>query len=198
MNEPFETIDFRFVPFFNNRPNPFEVDSNWYKSLPSFNTIEELETKESSAENEAFQTPAIVLDEFLKRKFDNMGIIEFMKTYSKLHFKATINEDSDGIALPVPPNIVCFFNVEKDPLVLQHKILNHQPTLITDHFGITHLNLLTSDIYRFTVIRTTFNLEEKRKLFFNCYPYKTDNYYFLLKSSAQFHITVLYEDLRTR
>lgn len=189
MSKNIEELNFRII---GAAANPFDVDASWYHSSPLCKSVKEIHEK-SNCESEVFQAPSKIFNQFLKEKFD-MDLLDFMEVYSKLH-KAPFTREMLQYIFPLPQNIICFFNEETDPHSLKHKLLHYQSSIIEDHFGHTHLNLMEVGIYRFTLLKAKFSLEKNKQCFLKGYFYKTEKYHFFIQSSIQFHLTVLYEDL---
>lgn len=171
------------------RENPFDIMSENYHSLPACNTIEELVQAESSKFT-VIKTPALVLDEFLKQKFNGIGLIEFMHMYTKKHL-------GTEFAQGVPPFVTCIFRTETDEIELAHNLKHHQSSIISMPDGTTHLNLHNNDVYKFTLINAKFDLEKYKNDFFTGYHVQTNDFHFFIKSSIQFDLTVTYYKLKS-
>ncbi len=75
-----------------------------FQKLPILSSTKELDEKVSSNITELFSVSAETLDEFLKEKFEGLGIAELMQIYTKKH----IGEELCFSV--VTPTVSCFFS----------------------------------------------------------------------------------------
>lgn len=176
------------------RNNPFEDDPRNYERLTVLNTAEELAQAELSGKTAVYRAPSEVVSSFLMKKF-GYDISGFMEMYTKLHFKRLAIGNGEGFAFPVPPMTCCYFAEYSDPMELAKKLSNHQSTIIKDEYGGTMLNLHNDTVYKFTVIRAKFNLAKVKEQFYFGYHFTTEKFRLFIKSSIQFDLTVVYEEL---
>lgn len=155
------------------------------QSPPTLTSTSELEM----ASNKIFLTPIEVLDEFLKKKFNN-GIVEFMLLYTEKHF-------GKAFCLPVvfSPTVRCLFYNSDDPDWLSQTLTDYQSAIKVNSFGNTYLNLHTNDIYKFTLMKANFSLKENAEKFLRGYHYTINNFQIFIQSSIQGDLTLLYEEL---
>ena len=171
---------------FNNLENPFEENEREHRSLPKCETVSQLHKIDVSSNNEHVSVKKNILDEFLTKKFNINGIYGFMEIYSKFHI-------GQSFWLPVPQDISVIFKTSSDPYDLAHFLGHSQSSIITSK-NRSYLNLHNNRIYRFTLIRANFDIEQYSDLFYVGYHYDTEKFHFLIKSSIQFDLTVLYQE----
>ncbi len=160
-----------------------------FQKLPVLSSTTELDEKISSNATELFSISAEALDDFLKGKFDGNGIAELMQIYTQKHI-------GEAFCLPVvTPIVSVFFTSIDNPRILSQLLANYQSTVKDSLLGNTFLNLHTDSMYKFTLIRANFNLEENQNLFSFGYHHKTEHFRLFLKSSAQFDLTLVFEEL---
>lgn len=176
------------------RNNPFEDDPRNYERLTVLNTAEELAQAELSGKTAVYRAPSEVVSSFLMEKF-GYDISGFMEMYTKLHFKRLAIGNGEGFAFPVPPITCCYFAEYSDPTELAKRLSNYQASIIRDEHGDTMLNLHNDTVYKFTVIRAKFNLAEAKDQFYFGYHFTTEKFRLFIKSSIQFDLTVVYEEL---
>ena len=168
--------------------NPFEGIKEALRQGLLKCDLEELKKVDQTKKDRTVNASTLVFDEFLKEKFNGIGISEFMKIYTKKHV-------GEEFCLPVPSEITCIFNSSDDPEALAKFLANYKQTIGTNHFtGNTFLNLHNNNVYEFTLIRAEFSLDEHKNLFWAGYHHSHDNFKFFIKSSAQFDLTVVYND----
>lgn len=172
----------------------FENEARKYESFPEIATIEELTQKELNSKGDAYKVPTTLFSNFLKQRFDH-DLPEFMKLYSKAHFSGLGFEFEEGIVLPIASTTACYFGKTSNPDRLAEYLANYQASVVRSPFGGTRLNLHNDTIYEFTLIRADFNLEAEKSKFFFGYHFTTDKFRFFIKSSVQFDLTVIYEEL---
>lgn len=174
--------------------DPFENEAREYESLPEIATLQELAQKEASSKSEAYRVPTAMLSDFLKQRFDH-NLPEFMKLYSKAHFSGLGYEFEEGIVLPVASTTACYLGESSNPECLAKYLADYQASVVRKPFGRTALNLHNDTIYKFTIIRANFSLEAEEKQFFFGYHFTTDKFRFFIKSSVQFDLTIVYEEI---
>lgn len=158
------------------------------QQFAKLNSTSELATKVAASPAEIFLTPAETLDDFLKEKFSDIGIAEFMQIYTKMHV-------GEAFCLPVvTPTVTCLFGSFDVSDLLSQMLVDYQSTLKKNGSGSTFLNLHTDATYKFTLLHVT-NLTESKNKFYSGYHHETEHFHFFLKSSAQFDLTILYEEL---
>lgn len=179
-----------FIILNSVRSNPNEAAEKAFReSLPICEDHNILlhEYANATENHKVVRATAETLDEMLHAKFEYLGIRQFMEIYTKLHI-------GQAFALPVPPIVTCTFKEMNTAEDVQNFLAGHQRTIGQDHFG-TFLNLHTDDVYEFTLIRATFNLEEDHKSIYNGYYYGDHEHFaFFIKSSAQFDLTIVYSE----
>lgn len=175
-------------------PDPFENEARKYESFPEIATIEELAEKELRSKSNTYRVSTQILSDFLKQRFDH-DLPEFMKLYSKTHFSGLGFEFEEGIVLPIASTTACYFGETNNPDQLAKFLANYQASVVKNPFGGTRLSLHNDTIYEFTLIRAGFNLEAEKNKFFFGYHFTTDKFRFFIKSSVQFDLTVVYEEL---
>lgn len=160
-----------------------------FQKLPVLSSTTELDEKISSNATELFSISAETLDDFLKGKFDGNGIAELMQIYTEKHL-------GEALCFPVvTPNVSSLFSSFDNPRILSQLLANYQSSVKDSLLGDTFLDLHTDSLYKFTLIRANFNLEENQKLFSFGYHHKTEHFRLFLKSSVQFDLTVVFEEL---
>ncbi len=158
------------------------------QQFAKLNSTSELATKVAASPAEIFLTPAETLDDFLKEKFSGIGIAEFMQIYTRMHV-------GEAFCLPVvTPTVTCLFGSFDVSDLLSQMLVDYQSILKQNAFGSTFLNLHTDATYKFTLLHVT-NLTESKNKFYSGYHHETEHFHFFLKSSAQFDLTILYEEL---
>ncbi len=95
----------------------------------------------------------------------------------------------------VTPIVNVFFSSFDNPRILSKFLGNYQSAVKSSLYEDSFLDLHTDSMYKFTLIRANFNLEENQKLFSFGYHHKTEHFRFLLKASIQFDLTVVFEEL---
>ncbi len=167
----------------------FEVDDSFYRSLPHFNSVEELKKKKLSKKVDIFQTPAKTLDDFLKDVFDGIGIAELMRIYNKQHL-------GKEFCLPVvTPQVTCYFKEYDDENKLLNMLKDYQRSIVQGPFR-TYLNLHNDTVYKFTLIHADFDLKANADKFFFGYHHESENFHFFIKASIQFDLTVVYAEFK--
>lgn len=175
--------------------DPFEDETREYESLSEIVTIEDLIQKEKSSKSEAYKVSTALLNDFLKRRFEH-DLPDFMKLYSKAHFSGLGFEfEGEGIVLPVASTTACYLGETNNPEHLAAYLADYQASVVRGPFGETRLNLHNDTIYKFTIIRANFSLEAEKNKFYFGYHFTTDKFRFFIKSSVQFDLTVVYEEL---
>lgn len=170
---------------FDNNTGEFE---KLLQQFPNLNSTSELATKVAVSPAEIFLTPAETLDDFLKEKFSDIGIAEFMQIYTKMHV-------GEAFCLPVvTPTVACLFGSFDKPDLLINLLTNYQASVQKNIFGSTFLNLHTDATYKFTLLHVT-GLKKNKNQFYSGYHHETEHFHFFLKSSAQFDLTVIYEEM---
>lgn len=172
----------------------FTPDACKYEHLPVLCTPEEVAEKDFSSDEDICNVNTLALNEFLLNRF-GYGLHDFMKLYSKLHFLTLLKQEFEGFALPVSEKSICYFGVFDNPVELAKKLKDYQATISTDFLGQAPLNLHDNSIYKFTLIRANFDINANKDLFYFCYFYEIDKFRLLIKSSAQFDLTLVYEEL---
>lgn len=170
--------------------NPLEgIQEALRKALP-YCDLEGVKALDQSTSDTSANTAAKTFDQFLKEKFDGIGIGEFMKIYTKKHV-------GEAFCLPiVPPDITCRFMTATNPEVLAKFMETYKQSIGTNPFtGNTFMNLHNDTVYEFTLIRADFDLLANQKLFWRGYHHQTDNFAFFINSSIQFDLTVIYQKL---
>lgn len=183
------------------RSNPFGSTYRDYAALPELNSLHDISEAESlPCGARAYVAPAEVLNSFLVSKFD-CNITDFMKMYGKAHLKnigvAPTDDDVNLIVAVhlIPPSVICFFEEVNNPFELSFKLADYQATITEDAFGRSQLNLHDDSVRKFTLIRAKFSLEDEKKRFYFGYHFTTEKFRYFIKSSAQFDLTVVYEEL---
>lgn len=175
------------IPFRIFENNQWEVEKS-LQQFPKLNSTSELNAKISATPAQIFSTPEKILDNFLKEKFGNIGIAEFMKIYTKMHV-------GEAFSLPVvTPVINCLFGSCDNLDLLSQILADYQSSLKKNVFGNTFLNFHTDAIYKFTLIHAT-GLKKSKNKFYTGYYHKTEHFCFFIQSSAQFDLTIVYEEL---
>lgn len=162
-----------------------------FQGYPIVSTTLELENKIANGQDvEIFLTERKTLDDFLREKFNEIGLIELMKVYTKKHF---------GKALYLPmvtaPKVGCLFCNSDNPDLLSGILTEYQQTIKTGFFGSIALNLHTDDISKFTLLHAKFSLQENESKFSHGYHYETKNFHFFIQSSIQGDLAVVYQEL---
>lgn len=176
------------------RFDPFEDENREYESLPELATVEELIQKEATSKHEAYKTPTTLFSNFLQERFGK-DLPSFMMLYSQMHFNAIGFEAEEGFALPVGPTTICYLGESANPTELAAYLADYQASVVRSPFGGTRLNLHNDTVYKFTIIRASFSLEDEKGLFNFGYHFTTDKFRFFIKSSVQFDLTVVYEEI---
>lgn len=176
------------------RFDPFESEAREYESLQELGTVEELMQRESTSKSESYKAPTPVFSNFLQERFGK-NLPEFMEMYSTEHFKALGFGSDAGFALPVGPTTIGYFGETSNPAKLANYLSDYQASVTKNPFGGTRLNLHNDMVYKFTLIRAKFSLKDEKNRFFFGYHFTTDKFRFFIKSSVQFDLTVVYEEL---
>lgn len=186
-----------------NQPEdlPFGNTARDYEQVPKINSVEEFEKQESkSSKIQVYVAPAEVLNSFLVSKF-GYNITDFMRMYGKAHFKNLgLNFEDNEVELMlaihhIPENVVCFLEESNDALDLSFKLYHYQSTVIEDRRGRSYLNLHDESVRKFTLIRAKFDLEAEKQHFNYGYHFSTEKFRIFIKSSAQFDLSIVYEEL---
>lgn len=164
-----------------------------YDELSEFNTVEKLLQKEADGKTSIYRTPSQVFNDYLKTRFD-ISLSEFMVMYSQAHFKNIGFRVTDGIALPIGPTTICYFEETDDAIDLACKLACHASCIVSDSRGRTLLNL-HENIYKFTLVRAKFDLQAEKDRFNFGYHFKTDRFLFFITSTVQFDLTVVYQEI---
>ncbi len=180
---------------------PFGNTARDYENTKKIHSVEELEKQESlHSQMRTYQVPAEILNSFLVSKFGH-NLTDLMRLYCKTHFERTgLNTTDNDIDLIVgihyiPANVVCFLEEATDAEELAIRLYNYQATVIENSLGRTQLNLHDDTVRKFTLIRANFDLETEKKRFNYGYHFSTERFRFFIKSSAQFDLSIVYEEL---
>lgn len=174
--------------------NPFEVANRDYRQLPEYETVDKLIKKETESQIDVFQAPSQVFSDFLKERF-GLTLTEFMLMYSKAHFTALGFGEQDGIAVPVGPTTICYFEESHDPAGLAKMLSGHSSCIERAPISGTFLNLHFDQIYKFTLVRAKFDLSAEKDKFYFGYYIEHDHFRFFIRSTVQFDLTVVYQEI---
>ena len=172
------------------------------KWLPKIETLEDFIQQESLPIFmwRIYQTSPKVLNYFLDLKFSK-SINDFRRMYAETHFKALganiSNEELDIIINihNIPQKIICCLARADDAAELSYRLANYQQTITEDCFGKSQLNLHNDDVGKFTLIRANFDLEAEKNKFYFGYHFSTEKFKFFIKSSLQFDLTIVYQEI---
>lgn len=181
-----------FVILNEVRTNPHEAEENAYRnSLPYCEDVNQLRELFNSDAESSVRTSSDVLDHALRREFGtNRDLEYFMKLYTKLHF-------GQSFAMPVPPEVVCYFKVKHSAQEVTDFLRGYQRTIGTDEHGRSFLNLHDDNVREYTFIRADFDIWGNKHQLYGGYIYRTSNlrYTFFIRSSSQFDLTIIYNKL---
>ena len=126
----------------------------------------------------------------LREKFNEIGLIELMKVYTKKHF-------GEAFYLPMvtAPKVGCLFCNSDNPDLLSGILTEYQQTIKTSFWGSIVLNLHANDICKFTLLHAKFSLKENESKFSHGYYFETQKFLFFIQSSIQGDLAVVYEEL---
>lgn len=196
-----EKTIFEGIIFSPWRSRPFGSTYRDYETLPELKSLQDICEEEAlPGDSRAYVVPTEVLNSFLASKF-GCNITDFMKMYGKTHLNNIgISPTDDDVELivavhPLPPKMVCFFEEADDPCKLSSKLANYQATVTEDFFGRSQLNLHDNSLRKFTLIRAKFSLETEKKNFYFGYHFTTEKFRYFIKSSAQFDLAIVYEEI---
>lgn len=173
---------------FNGKESELDTDLVKQADIPKCSDPAILQQTVLAGQNKMFKVPTELMNLFLNNYFGINGIYSFMKIYSKLH--AGIE-----FAMPVPETIYYLFGYENNPEVIKKLLTGYQASVGVMGGSSTFLNLHTNDIYKLTIIAAGFDLECIDSPFLG-YHYKNKNFHFVIKSSSQMDLTILYNNLR--
>lgn len=186
--------------------NDFLYSSCNYGTIPKLSSVEEIREQEAVSSNLMwYQTPSEVFDVFLKERF-GYTIEEFRIMYLRKHL-ANLGFDEDNIlgtvqfVHPIPENIAVYVEEVNSLLELMFKYKEHKELIKRHSCG--NLPLHNSQTCTFWIIRAKFsqktskaeNLEMKQNDPFFGYYCSDKKFKFLISSSNQLDLTVIYEEL---
>lgn len=186
--------------------NDFLYLSRNYGIIPKLSSVEKIRQQESISYNLSwYQTPSKVFDDFLKERF-GYTIEEFRKMYLSKHLANFSFSEDDilGIARfvhPIPATITAYFEEVNSLFELMFKYAEHKELIKRHSCG--HLPLHNSQTCTFWIIRAKFsrisskaeNLEMKQNDPFFGYYFYDERFRFLISSSNQLDLAVIYEEL---
>lgn len=185
----------------------FKKSSCNYEVIPKLNSVEEVRLQESISGNlNWYNIPAEVFDKFLLEHFE-YDIEGFRKLYIKRHLAAFGCTEDEVSAFarcvnPIPDNIQTYFGKVNSLSELTFKYKRYQE-IIKTHTCSESLSLHDDTISNFTLIRACFSqliakpetLEQMENDLSFGYYVPTEKYRFLISSSIQLDLTVVYEEI---
>ena len=183
---------------------------NWYNAckyglISELTSADEVREMESISYNLAFYTSkSEIFNEFLSKRF-GYDIEGFRKLYLKEFLPSCNDDDILGLSKfinPIPPTIR-FYCLEVNSLFELMFKYNQTLKTIKNHSSTGPLCLHDSTISNFTIIRARFSrltgeietLETMKNERYYGYFFSTEKFRFLISSSIQLDLTVIYEEL---
>lgn len=178
-----------------------------YGKMPKVETAEGLIFQESVSYNMSFfETPAEEFDKFLSKRF-GYTISDFRKMYISNRIPS-LKEDEDKLNAmvqfvnPIPETITAFF-LEANSLFEVMFKCRQTKKFVEQISNSGPLPLHNDNISNFTIIRARFSNLTKEKeslegiqndIFFG-YFFSNEKFRFMINSSSQFDLTVIYEEI---
>lgn len=180
-----------FVILNEVRTNPHEAEETAYRnSLPYCEDVNQLEELFNSDADSSVRTSPDVLNNAMRKEFDDRDLDFFMNLYTQLHF-------GQSFVFPVPPEVVCYFKVKHSAQEVLDFLRGYQSIVGSDEHGRSFLNLHNDNVREYTFIRADFDIYGNKHKLYGGYIYRTANlrYTFLIRSSSQFDLTIVYNKL---
>lgn len=175
---------------FNGKESIRDVDIVKQVNIPVCSKVELLNQAVSSDECRMFKSPTEIIDSFLDSYFGIKSIVELIAIYNMLRLGLYFS-------YPVPKSIYCFLGSEKNPETLKKLLSTYQSRICIMKDGIsTFSNMHPMDIYKLSVIRADFDLDNFNHTLLGKH-YMTEKFHFFLRSSPQMDITIVYNVLKT-